>query len=62
MKAGKDTLVYCDTTPFKTEPQVHPPALDLRLLKLSTDALLFLDDSVLYGYLTSNDFLPCIAQ
>lgn len=62
VKAGKDTLVYCDTTPLKTEPQVRPPALDLGLIKLSTAELLFLDDSVLYGYLTSNDFLPCIAQ
>ena len=61
-RAGKDTLVYCETTPLKSEPQVHPPALDLGLIKLSTAELQFLDDSVLYGYLTSNDFLPCIAQ
>ena len=62
VKAGKDTLVFCDTTPLKTEPQVCPPALDLSLIKLSTAELLFLEDSVLYGYLTSNDFLPCVAQ
>ena len=62
VKAGKDTLVFCDTTPLKSEPQVRPPALDLRLIRLSTTELLFLDDSVLYEYLTSNDFLPCIAQ
>lgn len=62
VRAGKDTLVYCETTPLKSEPQVHPPALDLGLIKLSTAELQFLDDSVLYGYLTSNDFLPCIAQ
>ena len=62
VKAEKDTLTYCDTTPLKDEPRVQPPALDLGLIKLSTDSLLFLDDSVLYGYLTSNDFLPCIAQ
>ena len=62
VKAGKDTLVYCDTAPLTTEPQVCPPALDLGLIKLSTAELLFLEDSVLYGYLTSNDFLPCVAQ
>ena len=62
VKAGKNTLVYCDTTPLETEPQVRPPALDLGLIKLSTAELLFLEDSVLYGYLTSNDFLPCVAQ
>lgn len=62
VKAGKDTLVYCETTPLETEPQVRPPALDLRLLKLGTAELLFLEDSVLYGYLTSNDFMPCITQ
>jgi hypothetical protein len=59
---GKDTLVFCDTTPLKSEPKVHPPALDLSLIKLITDELLFLDESVLYGYLTSNNFLSCIAQ
>lgn len=62
MKAGKETFTYCDTTPLKNESRIQPPALDLGLIKLSTDALLFLDDSVLYGYLTSNDFLPCIAS
>jgi hypothetical protein len=62
VKAGKDTLVFCDTTPLKSEPEVHPPALDLTLLKLTATELSFSEDSALYGYLTSNNFLPCIAQ
>jgi hypothetical protein len=62
VKAGKDTLIFCDTTPLKSEPEVHPPALDLTLLKLTVTELSFFEDSALYGYLTSNNFLPCIAQ
>lgn len=62
VKAGKDTLIFCDTTPLKSEPEVHPPALDLTLLKLTATELSFFEDSALYGYLTSNNFLPCISQ
>lgn len=61
-KAGKDTLIFCDTRPLKSEPKVHPPALDLTLVKLVATELSFFEDSALYGYLTSNNFLPCIAQ
>ena len=61
-KAGKDTLIFCETTPLKSEPEVHPPALDLPLLKVTATELSFFEDSALYGYLTSNNFLPCIAQ
>lgn len=61
-RAGKDTLTYCDTIPLKTEPELHPPRCNLALLKLSAVNLPFLDDLTLYGWLTSNDILPCIRQ
>lgn len=60
-KEGKGTRIFCDTKPLKSEPKVHPPALDLTLFKLVATELSFFEDSALYGYLTSNNFLPCIA-
>lgn len=61
-KAGKGTLTYCDSKPLKSESKLQPPACNLGLLKLSTANLPWLDELTLYGWLTSNDVLPCIKQ